>query len=172
MEKHGGCHNSHQQKPVEPQWCNVLNPYPRKSYPARILWHAGTVIKILNIYAPNNVKENESFWEELNTITSNDQSLKPDIMLGDFNIVKDSLDRLPRHPNNPNTIAALGELKCNLDLVDGWRCTYPDKWEYSHHHTPNSSLGRIDRIYVGCDPLNGPLMIKLIPNGIQYFCLS
>ena len=121
---------------------------PGRAILAMIPWHANSIIKVLNVYAPNDTRENESFWETLNEIIEDDPSLKPDVMLGDFNIVEDSLDRLPCHPDNPNAIAALGELKYNLDLVDGWRQTYPDRREYSHQHTPNASQGRIDRVYI------------------------
>ena len=126
--------------------CKTL--IPGRAILTEIPWHAGTSIKVLNIYAPNDTRENEAFWEKLNEITTLDTSLKPDVMLGDFNLVEDSLDRLPCHPDNPNAVAALGELKYNLDLVDGWWRTYPDKREYSHQHAPNASQGRIDRIYI------------------------
>jgi hypothetical protein len=74
-------------------------------------------------------------------------------MLGDFNLVEDSLDRLPCHPNDASAVAALGTLKSSLNLIVGWRCTYPDKHKYSHQHTPNASQGRIDRIYISNDLL-------------------
>ena len=69
-------------------------------------------------------------------------------MLGDSNLVEDSLDRLPCHPDNATAVASLGELKSNTDLVDGWRRTHPDKCKYTHTHIPNTSQGRIDRIYM------------------------
>ena len=121
---------------------------PGRAILAKIPWHAGSIIKILNVYAPNDVGDNEAFWEELNDTISDNPSLKPDIMLGNFNLVEDSLDRLPCHSDNANTVMALGELKCNTDLVDGWRRTYPDRREYSHQHTPNASQGRIDGVYI------------------------
>ena len=121
---------------------------PGRAILASIPWHANSTIKILNVYAPNDPPNNEKFWSSLNEITSSNPHLKPDIMLGDFNLVEDSLDRLPCHPDDPNAVAALGELKGNLNLIDGWRRTFPDKRDYSHQHTPNASQGRIDRIYI------------------------
>ena len=73
---------------------------------------------------------------------------RPNIMLGDFNLVEDGLDRLPCHLDDPNVVAALRNLKANLDLVNGWRCTNPDKRAYTHLHAPNVSQGHIDRIYI------------------------
>ena len=75
-------------------------------------------------------------------------------MLGDFNLVEDSLDRLPCHMDDPNAVAALGNLKANFDLVDGWRRTNPDKRAYTHQHAPNASQGRIDRIYISNELLH------------------
>ena len=126
---------------------------PGRAILATLTWHAGTQIKILNIYAPNDVRANENFWEKLNEKTASNPNLKPDIMLGDFNLVEDSLDRLPCHTDDANAVAALGELKSNLNLTDGWRNTHPDQREYTHQHAPNASQGRIDRIYITHDLL-------------------
>ena len=79
--------------------------------------------------------------------------LRPNVMLGDFNLVEDSLDRLPCHPDDAGAVSALGELKGNLNLIDGWRHTHPDRREYTHQHAPNTSQGRIDRIYIARDLL-------------------
>ena len=111
-------------------------------------WHMDSVIKILCVYTPNDTRGNESFWEQLNKMILEKLHLKPDLMLRDFNLVEDSLDRLPCHPDDAGAIAALGELKGNTDLVDGWRRTNPDRREYTHQHTPNTSQGWIEQIYI------------------------
>jgi len=89
---------------------------PGRAILATISWHADTKIKILNIYTPNDTRNNELFWEKLNEIMSAHPNQRPDIMMGDFNLVEDSLDRLPCHPDNASAVAALGELKYNLNL--------------------------------------------------------
>ena len=121
---------------------------PGRALLATINWYANTTIKILNVYAPNDAKSNENFWEKLNETMRTHANLRPDVMLGDFNIVEDSLDRLPCHPDNAPAVAALGELKSTLNLIDGWRRTHPNRREYTHLHAPNASQGRIDRIYI------------------------
>ena len=126
---------------------------PGRAIMTTVPWHANKSFKILNIYAPNDTSSNEKFWETLNAKTIANSHLKPDIILGDFNIVEDSLDRLPCHTDNPQAVAALGNLKSNLNLIDGWRRTYPDQREYSHQQTSNASQGRIDRIYITNDLL-------------------
>ena len=114
---------------------------PGRAILASIPWHGDMNIKIMNIYAPNDAKSNGAFWESLNVITSNRPDLKPDLLVGDFNLVEDSLNRLPCHSDDAEAVTALGELKCNLNLVDGWRCTFPDKQGYTHQHAPNASQG-------------------------------
>jgi exonuclease III len=51
-----------------------------------------SLLYIIVVYAPNTPNENKDFWM--------------DIMLGDFNIVEDSIDRLACHPDNHNAVEA------------------------------------------------------------------
>ena len=94
---------------------------PGRAILATIPWHGDTDLKILNIYTPNDAKNNENFWDHLNEALTNHPHLKPDIMLGNFNLVEDSLDRLPCHLDDASAVASLGELKSLTGLVDGWR---------------------------------------------------
>ena len=132
-----------------------------------IPWHANSQIKILNVYAPNDTGKNEEFWTKINEKLMENPNLKPDIMLGDFNLVEDSLDRLPCHHDDTNAVAALRELKSNMNLIDGWRRTYPDKREYSHQHTPNTSQGCIDRIYITNELLPPSKEWNITPTNIE-----
>ena len=140
---------------------------PGRAILVKIPRQTNTTIKILNVYAPNDTKNNENFWEQINEITANRPELRPDVLLGDFNLVEDCLDRLPCHPDDPNAVAALGELKSNLNLVDGWRRTHPDKREYTHQHAPNASQGRIDRIYVSNNLLRTTTDWGIAPPSIE-----
>lgn len=140
---------------------------PGRAILTTIPWHANSKIKILNIYAPNDPGSNEDFWIKINEITTRNPHLKPDIMLGDFNLVEDSLDRLPCHHDDANAVAALGELKSNMNLIDGWRQTNPDKREYTHQHAPNASQGCIDRIYISNNMLSPSKDWDISPTNIE-----
>lgn len=72
---------------------------------------------------------------------------RPDIMLGDFNMTEDSIDRLPNDMDTWNTIEALGELKQLLQLTDGWRELNSEEKGYTHTVTADGSQARLDRIY-------------------------
>ena len=54
-------------------------------------------VNILAIYAPNTPQENASFWASLTSTWEEANPPIPDIMLGDFNIVEEALDRSPPH---------------------------------------------------------------------------
>ena len=81
---------------------------PGRAILATIQWHANTELKVLNVYAPNDTKTNELFWERLNTLIVEKPHWKPDVLLGDFNLVEDSLDRLPCHHDDASAVATGG----------------------------------------------------------------
>lgn len=119
-------------------------------------------LTILAVYAPNDLKESKSFWGEIND-KLHSQTLrlpKPDVILGDFNLVEEALDRSPPHLDNRSRPAlnALLKLKHSLKLLDGWRETNPGEgrrftWEtrqadQSAPPPENLPKSRIDRIYI------------------------
>ena len=53
-------------------------------------------------------------------------------MVGDFNMVEDSLDRLPSHSDQGGTTEALDNLKQLLGVEDGWRNTYPQTTAFTY----------------------------------------
>lgn len=120
---------------------------PGRALIAKIQWHADLIISILNIYAPNAPTENGQFWKTINDEFEEKNLPQPDIMLGDFNIVEDALDRLPCKHDNTFAVEDLQELRNKLRLYDGWRTTYPDTKAYTHTQKPAMSRARLDRIY-------------------------
>ncbi|KAJ7679586.1 hypothetical protein B0H17DRAFT_1139122 [Mycena rosella] len=60
-----------------------------------IPWHKGRTVTILNIYAPSTLQERDKMWTQLWTKWKNDTHLPfPNIVLGDWNFVEDTRDRL------------------------------------------------------------------------------
>ena len=113
--------------------------------------HEQRKLKILAIYAPNDPGKNRDFWIKLEDYFEQNPNKKPDIMAGDFNMVEDSIDRLPAHSDQEDTTEALDNLKQYLGLEDGWRNTFPQKTDYTFLQSNGSkSQSRIDRIY--CKP--------------------
>jgi exonuclease III len=110
-------------------------------------WHADLLLTILNVYAPNAHNENQKFWEELSTVWEEQDLPKPDIMLGDFNIVEDAIDRLPSHHDPPGPVKSLDTLRASFHLLDGWRANNPDDKHFSFLQQATATQSRIDRIY-------------------------
>ena len=55
-----------------------------------IFWHANEYLSVLAIYAPSqNTTENATFWHNIQNFFENNRGIKkPQIMLGDFNMVE------------------------------------------------------------------------------------
>jgi hypothetical protein len=99
------------------------------------------------IYAPNSPAENQAFWESLLLRWTTCNLPKPDLFLGDFNLVEDAIDRLPCHSDHNGATQALQDVKSTLHLIDGWRRTNPTSKAYTYQQKETGSQSRIDRIY-------------------------
>jgi exonuclease III len=120
---------------------------PGRAMSVSIPWHSEETIHILAIYAPNQANESKHFWNDLKRIHRQKKTHKPDIMLGDFNVVEDAIDRLPSHPDDQATVTALRALKHGMGLIDGWRCINQATKAYTYTSRSNGAHSRIDRIY-------------------------
>lgn len=121
---------------------------PGRAILISIPWHITLTITILAIYAPNRPDENKTFWKTITDQWSNSQLPFPDIMMGDFNFVEDTIDRMPCHTNNVDTPESFDELKEYFELKDGWRNTNPTTKAYTFWQEGTGSQSRIDRIYM------------------------
>ena len=84
-----------------------------------INWSRETKLTILTVYIPNSPSDNARFWEDIRAHFTNNPRLPwPKIMLGDFNMVEDAIDRLPMHVEQNRLPETLRELKHMLWLCD------------------------------------------------------
>ncbi|EIW86190.1 DNase I-like protein, partial [Coniophora puteana RWD-64-598 SS2] len=126
---------------------------PGRAIHATLSWHGNRKLCVVAVYAPSaGGPDNEEFWMLLrNKLAAQGNNLhKPDILLGDFNLVEDAPDRLPPHNDRIGSVIALRELRAALNLKDGWRETYPDQNAYTFFqtHRQGGRKSRIDRIYI------------------------
>ncbi|KAG2744731.1 DNase I-like protein, partial [Suillus brevipes Sb2] len=121
---------------------------PGRAILVQLPWTKGEKITILAVYAPNDPSKNGAFWEEVQTNLTGLPT--PDVLLGDFNIVEDALDRLPPKQDNEHATVALMRLKLSLDLRDGWRAENPDllAYTFAQSSAQGGRQSRIDRIYI------------------------
>ncbi|KAJ3871287.1 Endonuclease/exonuclease/phosphatase [Lentinula edodes] len=131
---------------------------PGRALLLQITIHKNNKLNILAVYAPNvsgnNGSENAQYWNDIKTYFETRPNVpKPDIILGDFNMVEAGLlDRIPAHDDPEEATDALDDLKTFLKLHDGWRTINPNKRSFSYMQLATGSQSRIDRIYV-TDPL-------------------
>ncbi|KAJ8489849.1 hypothetical protein ONZ51_g2681 [Trametes cubensis] len=108
-----------------------------------ITWSNERKLRLVNIYTPNDAKSSTEFWEELH----NQRVGKVDILLGDFNLVEDPIDRYPAKDDRPEPVEALKRLTNKWKIKDGWRGTHENEVAYTYQHTNGTSQSRLDRIY-------------------------
>ena len=111
-------------------------------------WNGDDTLRIMNIYAPADNAEKAKFWEELLRKVEESEDLRPDVVMGDFNLVENpEVDRLHnRGGADPMTARnAMSELTTELNLTDGWRRRNPTKRGYTY---AGRSQSRLDRIHV------------------------
>ncbi|KAF4616860.1 hypothetical protein D9613_008212 [Agrocybe pediades] len=132
----------------------VTELIPGRALLVQTQWMNSSLVCVLAVYAPNGHQDNGDFWETLRRKFATNALLpKPDIVLGDFNFVEDSIDRLPAHPDPLHPVESFERLKSALSVSDGWRTQNPSGSVYTY--TQASTIGnapasrsRIDRIYV------------------------
>ena len=106
----------------------------------------GVPTTFVNVYAPNDHKDNKSFFAALA-----DSDWDPDrlhLLAGDFNLVVDpSLDR-PGQTFAREDPSALLSLTHRLDLADLWRQRNPTSTQVSRRSAMGTAGSRIDRWYL------------------------
>ena len=120
------------------------NIIPGRAMLITLPWHSDLSLTILNVYAPNAHNENQIFWESLDLEWERQGLPNPDIMIGDFNIVEDAIDRLPSHTDLHSAVASLDNLRNKFQLRDGWRATNPDTKCFSFLQKSTGVQSRID----------------------------
>ncbi|KAI0664063.1 Endonuclease/exonuclease/phosphatase [Cubamyces menziesii] len=108
-----------------------------------IVWSGTNRLKLANVYAPNDPAGNAALWDALR----GQRVGRIDLLLGDFNMVEDALDRYPAREDKPETMDALKELTAKWRVRDGWRDAHAGEIAFTYQHTNGTSQSRLDRIY-------------------------
>ncbi|KAH9843022.1 Endonuclease/exonuclease/phosphatase, partial [Rhodofomes roseus] len=139
---------------------------PGRALLLRMRWHADRSLTVLNVYAPNGHTENAAFWTTLRDHFLRANTKKPDIVLGDFNLVEEAIDRLPAREDPSAAVKCLKEFIDTVRVSDGWRLCEPTKKDYSFPQRGGSSSSRLDRIYASRDILSRALTWEIRTTGV------
>jgi exonuclease III len=130
---------------------NTKNIEFKEIIPGRALilktrWHNNEKLTILNICALNNPVEHHNFWSTIKNSETNSNNQQIDLLLGDFNLTEDPLDRAPARTDNKAATDTLRDLRETLNVHDSWRKTHPTSRLFTFYSNTNS-YSRLDRIY-------------------------
>ena len=117
---------------------------PGRAIAIDIPWHKGQRMNILAIYALNIPRETREFWKVIQDRLEANPGLQPHIMLGDFNLVEDAIDRIPSKPDDTSTTEVLRRFKMKHHLVDGWRLANLEEKGYTWSQSSDGTQSRID----------------------------
>lgn len=109
-------------------------------------------LHILNIYPPTTQGLQQHFWSSATTRLRELNITTIDMLLGDFNLTEDPIDRAPARPADSLATEALKTFRDTYHLNDVWRHENPTTRLFTF--TSNTqSMSRLDRIYTN-DPLS------------------
>ncbi|KAH9853569.1 Endonuclease/exonuclease/phosphatase, partial [Lenzites betulinus] len=139
---------------------------PGRAIMISIRWGAAGTMRVLNVYAPNAATENATFWDNITSYFDNTGSRKPDILMGDCNVVEAKEDRAPSRPDPEKPRSSLRTVLRTLRLTDGWRATHPGVRTFTFTQESTGSQSRIDRIYIATDLMNKAADWKVAGSGV------
>ena len=135
---------------LQPENTSATEIIPGRAIALEIKWPNGTNLTILNIYAPNAPQQHPPFWTEIRNRLNELQIRSIDILLGDFNITEDLLDRSPARYNDYAAVEALCAFRESIDTHDSWRHDHPNERCFTFISN-TQSMSRLDRIYTSCN---------------------
>ena len=103
-----------------------------------ILWN-NTPISILNIYAPNQMYNRKTFFQNLNKYLYEGENW---LIAGDFNC------HLDYDNNIDKSVIELKNLITNHDIIDIYRNLYPDDLGYTFYHRGFKKSSRLDYMFI------------------------
>ncbi|KAF5341132.1 hypothetical protein D9611_005853 [Ephemerocybe angulata] len=155
-------------------WNSVEAEYtiPGRVLTVTVQWGHTSKIKIAAIYAPaGTVTEKAEFWTSLRDIWRADPTKRPDVLLGDLNMVENSIDRLPAKSDNARVTEPFAEVCSEAKLIDGYQITHlGEKPKYTYKTLRRgqvNSRSRIDRIHVTEEVFNNSYEWNIIDTGMQ-----
>ena len=129
----------------------VRERVPGRAIELELTRRRGSKLTILNIYAPNDPRDNAAFWDSLRSLYDDSHTRRPDVILGDCNLVEYDIDRAPARSDTDAPVRSLTSLLTALNLHDGWRVRVAihDSWAcYEGWRRPAGAWTMKRRVYL------------------------
>lgn len=153
---------------IAPKDLEIIELIEGQALAIKFKWHEDEEIVIVNVYTPNDRAAHPNFWEKVDTMRRSKGLRCPNIMLGDFNVTEDMIDRAPVHLDDTDTIAALRNLHQCLGIEDTWRHAFPQERAFTYRARCNGQaiMSRLDRIYTSRDAGKAAFDWKIIQTSV------
>lgn len=132
---------------IHPDQSKVTELIPGRALLLSIKWNDTSSLTILNVYAPNAPQDHPPFWGKLWQTLTEHHITNVDVLLSDFNITEDLLDRAPAQYDDFAATEALRNFRELIDIQDAWRHKNPETRVFtftSNIHT----MSWLDRIVI------------------------
>ncbi|KAI0716318.1 Endonuclease/exonuclease/phosphatase, partial [Earliella scabrosa] len=140
---------------------------PGRAVSLGVPWSADRPLHIMNVYAPNASAENDAFWKTLKAKVVAGQHPRPDVIVGDFNVVEEALDRLPPRKDAEAAVQSLQDMLRTFKMCDVWRRRNEGVRAYTYLQTSTGSQSRIDRTYLAEGLAKGAEHLDIVGPGVQ-----
>ena len=98
----------------------------------KVKWLRSSTATILNVYAPNDRSEHTNFWAKVIMARRVKHLPEPDFTLGDFNVMEDTIDRMPSRLDDETAITALREVRHEWNMQDTWCWANPTELAFTY----------------------------------------
>ena len=96
---------------LDPRELTKHELHPGRAILIKIKWLEACETSLLNVYVPTNRTAQQPFWEGIETMRRAKRLSRPKIVLGDFNVTEDKIDRAPAHGDNKAATEALRNIR-------------------------------------------------------------
>jgi exonuclease III len=117
---------------LEPEEIEITKLIPGRVAFLKVKWLKTCSTTVLNVYTPNDRSEHANFWVRVMMERRARHLPIPDLTLGDFNVMKDAIDRMPPRLDDESAVVALREVRHKWDIRDSWRQVNPTENTFTY----------------------------------------
>jgi exonuclease III len=135
---------------LNPKEFSAQELYPGRAIMLKIKWSELCETSLLNVYVPTTRMEQQPFWDSMDTTRRERRLAHPQIVLGDFNVTEDKINRVPAQLDNKAATEALRKIRLNWEIQDAWRHTHPNERNFTFRAKTGQHQikSRLDHIYI------------------------